>query len=243
MLYPAHEDRLYYAQTRIHYGNAYRRPSDYYDNYNRMKIILKNQLAQAQIPNMPAGFPLHYTADGHGSAFLSEGSYEFRYNLPSSSIYGSYPESGYVDQAVVFSFSDPFSSTRSGRDRGKYVWRISLPTFESNNHPDAQVTSAEVQVDMAIMRSAFGDRIRYDSRIIYKALAISLEYGMKINIALADYSSIASLTKQSSKRCIVAPGDVVYLASDTNGQQQLVNVLDRAGFYAKFSANPKFPAP
>lgn len=107
----------------------------------------------------------------------------------------------------------------------------------------AAVVSAEVQVDMAVMRSAYGDRIRYDSRIISKALAISLEYGVKVNIALADYPSITSLTKQSGRNCIVSPGDVVYLASDTDGQQRLLNVLDRAGFYAKFSANPKFPSP
>lgn len=105
------------------------------------------------------------------------------------------------------------------------------------------MVSAEAQVDMAVMRSAYGDRIRYDPRIISKALATSLEFGLKINIVLADYASITSLTKQSGRSCIISPGDVIYLASDADGQQRLLNVLDRAGFYAKFSANPKFPAP
>jgi hypothetical protein len=91
---------------------------------------------------------------------------------------------------------------------------------------------------MAVMRSAYGDRIRYDPRIISKALATSLEYGVKLNIALADYSSIGVLANQS-KNCIAAPGDVIYLSSDSNGQQQLLNILDRAGFYAKFTASPK----
>lgn len=92
------------------------------------------------------------------------------------------------------------------------------------------------------MRSAYGDRIRYDPRIVSKALATSLEYGVKINIALADYSSIGVLANQSKKNCIAAPGDVIYLSSDSNGQQQLLNILDRAGFYAKFTASPKLLA-
>ena len=139
----AHESRLYYAQARLHHGNTYRHPSDPKDNFLCMKAILKTQLVQGQVSNMPAGFPLHYTADGHGSFLLSEGSYEFKQNLCLSSTYGSHSESDYRDsvtQSATISFADPYSSYRSGRDRGKYTWRISLPTFESNTHPDVRGT-------------------------------------------------------------------------------------------------------
>lgn len=141
MTYYTHEARPLYAQTRLYHGNTYRQPSDPYDTFNRMKIVLKNQLVQAQVPNMPAGFPLHYAPDGHGSPVLSEGSYEFRQNLSLPPTYGAYPQSDYRDsvtQSAVISFSDPYSSLRSGRDRGKYIWRISLPTFEPDNHPDVR---------------------------------------------------------------------------------------------------------
>ncbi|KAF6744120.1 hypothetical protein DFP72DRAFT_1078967 [Ephemerocybe angulata] len=231
------DSHLYYANARFHHNapRSLHRPTDNKDSFIRMKCLLKSQLAQAQIPNMPAGFPLHYVADGHGSAFLSEGPYEFQQEMPLSS-YGEFKHT----QTAVISFSDPFSAKRSGKDHGKYVWRVSLPTFEPTQFSDVRVVSAEVQVDMAVMRSPFGERIRQDPRIISKALATSLEYGLKINIAIADYHLTTHFRGVS---CGTSSGDIIYIGTTNDGDQQILNILDRRGYHAKFASTPSRSCP
>jgi len=127
----AMESHLCYANARFNAGRSYlRSPShdDGRDNFLRMRCILKNQLNQGQMPNMPAGFPFHYVMDGSGCAYVSEAPYEFEERC--LSMYGGPAEV----QTATFSFMDPATSSRT-RGCNKYIWKIALPGFESE-YPD-----------------------------------------------------------------------------------------------------------
>jgi hypothetical protein len=97
---------------------------------------------------------------------------------------------------------------------------------------------AEVQVDVSVMQSQYGlQYLRKDPRIICKALATSLEHGLKITIAIADYKLANALTGPGMK-CLPSAGDIIYIGTNTDCQQQILNILDGRGYWAKFSAYP-----
>ncbi|RXW19098.1 hypothetical protein EST38_g6755 [Candolleomyces aberdarensis] len=218
--------------SRNYYANSRSQAADNQDALIRMRCILKNQLKQAQLPNMPAGFPFHFVANGQGSAFLSQGPYEFPQEICTSA-YGGYAQS----QTAIFSFTDPATSLRS-RGCDKYVWRISLPIVEAGQHPDSRVVVAEVQVDTSVMRSKYGDQyLGKDPRIICNTLAMALEYGVKVTIALADDDLITAFQLRGMKRP-ASVGDIIFIGINQNGQHQILNILDGRGYYVKFSASP-----
>jgi hypothetical protein len=97
---------------------------------------------------------------------------------------------------------------------------------------------AEVQTDVSVMNSQYGlQYLRQDPRIICKALATSLEHGLKITIAIADFKLATALTSPRMK-CLPSAGDIIYIGTNSDCQQQILNILDGTGYWAKFSACP-----
>ncbi|KAG2008654.1 hypothetical protein CC2G_014060 [Coprinopsis cinerea AmutBmut pab1-1] len=200
----------------------------------QMKVMLKHQLNQGQVSNMPHGFPFHYVPDYQGGAKISYGPYEFRQELDLSSHWG--PRCVWT---AKFSFVPP-----SSRRDGQYVWTISLPTVSScsrNSRASREAgytISAEVQLDAGIARTPYFAEVQsHKSMIISRALAISLEFSVRLRICLADHQLVASLTPlMKGSRALLAVGDIVYLGTNTEGQQQLLYVLDHRTMSPKFSA-------
>ena len=88
------------------------------------------------------------------------------------------------------------------------------------------------------MRSKHGEQyLRKDPRIICKALATSLEYSLKVTIAVADFNLVSSL-QRNGIRCSASAGDIIYIGTSPNCEQQILNILDGRGFWSKFSASP-----
>ena len=88
------------------------------------------------------------------------------------------------------------------------------------------------------MRSDYGEQyLRKDRRIICKALAMSLETGHRITIAVADYNLLKAFKDQNMK-CLPSNEDIIYFATSPNGQQMIVTILDGRGYWPKFSARP-----
>lgn len=131
-----HIDGSYPYYTAVPYSsnnhgafNPYHRSADQLhprhnkqDSYLRLKTILANQLLAGNVLDVP--FYRHGVSLEGGTEVItqSEMSYELTQDLGAG--------------AAVFSFSNP-----SSRDRvasGKFVWRISLPTWEQYQASNVQ---------------------------------------------------------------------------------------------------------
>ncbi|KAJ2934130.1 hypothetical protein H1R20_g2944, partial [Candolleomyces eurysporus] len=190
--------------SRNHYANSRSQVADNRDALIRMSFVLSN-----------------------GSPFLSQGPYEFPQEIWTPACDG-YSQS----ETAIFSFTDPATSLRS-RGCDKYVWRILLPIVEAGQQPDSRVVVAEVQVDTAVMKSKYGEQyLGKDPRIICNSLALSLEHGVKVTVAIADDDLITAFQLRGMRRPASA-GDIIYIGTNPNGQHQILNVLDGRGYWAK----------
>lgn len=82
-----------------------------------LKVQLRNRLNSGQLSNMPAGFPLHYVFDGHGAAYMSPDSFEFREEFLVSS----------RDQRPRYQTAT-ISYTNAARKSNYHTWRAFLPS-------------------------------------------------------------------------------------------------------------------
>ncbi|KAJ4467236.1 hypothetical protein J3R30DRAFT_3718135 [Lentinula aciculospora] len=193
-------------------------PKDQTDLRVRLHHRLKDGSLLAHIPG---GFPFRHTlSDSKGKSKL-RATYE-PYDIkvsnedfgPNESIgivfKGPGPSLKYAETATISSRSPPsryftwqaYASVREAR------WNGQGYMYAKSSH---KTVLAQVRVDPAVMYTSYGKFVRTDSRVLSRALAISLELGVLITIVSTDetansYSGSNLLLRSvlSQKRDVVA---------------------------------------
>jgi hypothetical protein len=110
-----------FPQDLLHMPSALRTPNHGHTadfDEIHLKVQLRNRLNFNQLSNMPGGFPFHHVFDGHGSAYLSSDSYEFREQFRTSC---SDERPRY--QCATISFTSPNPRSKCNN----LSWRAFLP--------------------------------------------------------------------------------------------------------------------
>lgn len=215
----AQMQNAYYAVHHPYHTSAYSSPTSVHHDHHQvdyldLRVQLRNKLNTGELRNMPVGFPFHYVFDGH-SGRISHESFEFREDFWLSSF-----EEQTHPQSVIFSYSSPTVSSRSyGKMSGSsyHTWRISLPTRSSLPKPPI----AYVQVEPSVMKSSYGSVIMSDSRIILRALAISVELGIQITIQLANTEALTP-PMRPKKHSSYQSNSIVYIGTYNDGRREIL---------------------
>ncbi|KAF5310550.1 hypothetical protein D9619_008202 [Psilocybe cf. subviscida] len=188
----------------------------YTDELLAIKVALRSQLKQNRLPNTPVGFPVflrsthsRYSYNNSGQERLDFQSQEFY-----QEVYTSDRRSKHV---AKISFIAPHKSRT-----GMLQWTISVPARGSFGwqHDEDLSVIAHVQVDSKVLEDPnVGAQILANPRVVFEALADSLELGALITIA------VATPTDNKGAHSRYGTPQIVLLSTDqyghTKGQRRL----------------------
>jgi hypothetical protein len=98
-------------------------------------------------------------------------------------------------------------------------YRVPIVSRDSaTDWPAEKIAVADVQVEPRVMDTPYGSIIKRDSRVILRALAISLELGIVVTIKLADAPSRGYRNPQYVK------GAIEYIGTHEDGRQEIISV-------------------
>ncbi|KAF8155510.1 hypothetical protein B0H34DRAFT_675698 [Crassisporium funariophilum] len=190
----------------------------YNDDHVAVKVHLRNILKQNKLTKMPVGFPFHCARDAYGRSCISHASYEFREEF-------CFSDQRSRSQAALFSYTAPTCGPHS-RSGSQMTWRISVPARESsqNRNTASMISIAEVEVDPLVMETPYGLTLMTNPRVILEALAISIEMGILITVAVA--SAQTPFLHPTKRRLDYISGDIIFIATHNDHNSEVVFVFE-----------------
>ncbi|KAF9024258.1 hypothetical protein BDZ89DRAFT_1162330 [Hymenopellis radicata] len=184
------------APTQVDFSLGYNKPPTSTELHN-LKCQLHARLNENRVSNMPSGFPFVYAMSSRGDYSRSRSTpyqFEEHFNVPTASGYS-------IRRSVVIQFSGPKVPN------GPSFWRIHHVNADRKLHPQQNVPFAQVQLHPEVMATRYGRCIEKDSRIILRALALSVELGVLVTI-----TTQAALENRPTKR-----DNIVYVGTTASG--------------------------
>ncbi|KAF8903919.1 hypothetical protein CPB84DRAFT_1746026 [Gymnopilus junonius] len=106
------------------------------------------------------------------------------------------------------------------------TWRIYVPARESVLDRDAprRVSIAHVQVDALVMETSFGLDLTTNPRILFEALALSIELGVLVTIQVAHQKT--PMMYPSKRNVYYDSGEILFLSTDGKGRTEVAFVFE-----------------
>ncbi|KAF8918601.1 hypothetical protein CPB85DRAFT_1452176 [Mucidula mucida] len=189
------------APTQVDFSLGYSKPLTSTELHH-LKCQLHARLNGYRVSNMPSGFPFVYAMRSRGDYSRSRSApYEFEehFNVPTASGYS-------IRRSVIIRFSGPKVSN------GPSFWRILHVNADRKLHPQQNVPFAEVQLHPEVMATRYGRYIERDSKIILRALALSVELGVLVAI-----TTQAALERRPTIR-----DNILYVGTTAKGSASVI---------------------
>ncbi len=207
------------APTQVDFSLGYSKPLTSTELHH-LKCQLHARLNGYRVSNMPSGFPFVYAMRSRGDYSRSRSApYEFEehFNVPTASGYS-------IRRSVIIRFSGPKVSNgpsfwrilHVNADRKLHPRRSPLPSilgYQLTEHPlEQNVPFAEVQLHPEVMATRYGRYIERDSKIILRALALSVELGVLVAI-----TTQAALERRPTIR-----DNILYVGTTAKGSASVI---------------------